>query len=153
MLRLDDQLCFALYAATNAVVRRYRPLLAELGITYPQYLLLLVLWQDGPCAVGTLGARLSLPPHGLSPLLDRLEQGGLVERCHDSTDRRVVHVHLTTAGAELETAAARVQRSVVCSTQLDGAELAGLREQLRELALRTAADDERPTPTCTPTPA
>ena len=81
MLRLDDQLCFALYSATNAVVRRYRPLLAELGITYPQYLLLLVLWQDGPCTVGGLGDRLSLPPHGLSPLLDRLEQAGLVQRC------------------------------------------------------------------------
>ena len=149
MLRLDDQLCFALYAATNAVVRRYRPLLSELGVTYPQYLLLLVLWQDGPRTVGELGARLSLPPHGLSPLLGRLEAAGLVQRRHESVDRRIVHVHLTASGVALEAAAAEVQRNVVCSTQLDGSELASLREQLRELALRTAAD-ERPTLTRTP---
>lgn len=152
MLRLDDQLCFALYAATNAVVRRYRPLLAELGLTYPQYLLLLVLWQDGSRTVGELGGRLSLPPHGLSPPLDRLEAAGLVQRRGQAHDRRVVRVHLTRQGAELEAAAAVVQRSVVCSTGLDHEELAELRDRLHELARRTAAE-ERPTQTCTPVSA
>ena len=152
MLRLDDQLCFALYAATHAVVRRYRPQLAELGLTYPQYLLLLVLWQDGSRTVGELGARLSLPPHGLSPLLARLEAAGLVERRGQAGDRRVVRVHLTAAGAELEAAVAAVQRSVVCSTGLEDDELAELRDRLHELARRTAAD-ERPTQTCAPVSA
>lgn len=132
-LRLDDQLCFALYAATNTVVRRYRPLLSGLGLTYPQYLLMLVLWQDGARPVHEIAARLALPANGLTPLVDRLEAAGLVERRQQARDRRVLHVHLTPAGVRLEAEAARVQREVACSTRLSSAELDGLRAQLHNL--------------------
>ncbi len=135
-LQLDEQLCFALYAATNAVTRSYRPLLERLGLTYPQYLVMMVLWQDGEHAVHEIAARLALPPHAISPLLDRLEGAGLVVRRRAAPDRRVAHVQLTAAGAELEAAAAEAQRGVVCQTQLDGPALAALRDQLHALARR-----------------
>lgn len=144
-LRLDDQLCFALYAATNTVVRRYRPLLASIGLTYPQYLVMLVLWQDGTRSVSELADRLALPGNAVTPLVGRLEVAGLVWRSQRSPDRRVVHVHLSQAGAELETAAADVQRRVACSTRLSDDELAGLREQLHDLLGRM--DVPHP-PTC-----
>ncbi len=135
-LSLDDQLCFALYAATNAVVRAYRPLLTEIGLTYPQYLVMLVLWQDGARTVGEIAARLELPGHAISPLLDRLARAGLIERQRTGPDRRVVRVRLTAAGTGLELAAARVKRTVACQTGLDPAALAELRQELRELAVR-----------------
>ena len=138
-LRLDDQLCFALYAATNAVTRAYRPLLERIGLTYPQYLVMLVLWQDGEHAVHEIASRLALPPHAVSPLLDRLESAGLIVRRRAAPDRRIAHVQLTAAGAELETAAAAAQRTVVCRTQLDGPALDDLRDQLQALVGRMAA--------------
>jgi len=139
-LRLDDQLCFALYAATNAVVRAYRPLLHEIGLTYPQYLVMLVLWQDGEHAVHEIADRLALPAHGLSPLLDRLEEAGLLARRRQAPDRRVVHVRLTAAGVELEGAAATVQRDVACQTQLAPDELDALREELHDLVRQLAPE-------------
>ncbi|MGI8531574.1 MAG: MarR family winged helix-turn-helix transcriptional regulator [Geodermatophilaceae bacterium] len=139
-LRLDDQLCFALYAATNAVVRAYRPLLHEIGLTYPQYLVMLVLWQDGEHAVHEIADRLALPAHGLSPLLDRLEEAGLLARRRQAPDRRVVHVRLTAAGVELERAAAAVQRDVACQTQLAPDELDALREELHDLVRQMAPE-------------
>ena len=139
-LRLDDQLCFALYAAMNTVTRAYRPLLERIGLTYPQYLVMLVLWQDGEHAVHEIATRLALPPHAVSPLLDRLESAGLVVRRREAPDRRVVQVQLTAAGLELETAAAAAQRTVACRTQLDGPTLDGLRDQLQALARRMDAD-------------
>ena len=138
-LRLDDQLCFALYAATNTITRAYRPLLERIGLTYPQYLVMLVLWQDGELAVHEIAARLALPPHAVSPLLDRLESAGLVVRRREPPDRRVAHVQLTTAGAELEAAAAEAQRTVACRTQLDGPALDGLRDQLQALVRQMVA--------------
>ncbi|WP_217632110.1 MarR family winged helix-turn-helix transcriptional regulator [Rubrimonas cliftonensis] len=138
-LRLDDQLCFALYAATNAVVRAYRPMLRELGLTYPQYLVMLALWQDGPSPIGTIADRLSLPQNALSPLLERLSKNGLVRRQRDPADRRVIHISLTEAGAALEPAASRVQQAVECHTGLDPDALAAMRGALRALALRTAS--------------
>jgi len=144
-LRLDDQLCFALYAATNTVVRRYRPLLASIGLTYSQYLVMLVLWQDGSRSVSDIAARLALPGNAVTPLVARLEAAGLVQRGEQPADRRVVRVHLTAAGAELETAAADVQRRVACSTQLSDDELARLREQLHDLLGRMVVPHP---PTC-----
>ncbi len=133
-LALDDQLCFALYAATNAIVRAYRPLLAGIGLTYPQYLLMLVLWQDGDRAVHELAERLALPAHAMSPILDRLQAAGLLVRRRTAPDRRVVHVQLTPAGDELRTAAARVQDEVACATRLAPDALATLRSELQALA-------------------
>ncbi|MGI8722855.1 MAG: MarR family winged helix-turn-helix transcriptional regulator [Geodermatophilaceae bacterium] len=117
-LRLDDQLCFALYAATNAVVRAYRPLLHHIGLNYPQYLVILVLWQDGEQAVHQIAARGALPAHALSPLVHRLQRAGLVRLRREPPDRRVVHVQLTAAGEALHAAAAEAQRTVACQTRL-----------------------------------
>ncbi len=132
-LRLDDQLCFALYAATHAITRRYRPLLDEIGLTYPQYLVMLTLWQDGPAPVGRIAHHLELDSHAVSPLVERLEHAGLV--CRSSgTDRRQVVVALTERGRDLEQVAAAVQNKVACATGLDPDELADLRRRLRALA-------------------
>lgn len=135
-MNLDEQLCFALYSATNAVVRTYRPLLRDIGLTYPQYLVLLVLWQDGERTMGEIANRLSLPPGGVTPIVERLEAAELVMRRRDDDDRRVVHVKLTQSGAQLETACAEAQRQVVCATTLQNDELSGLRAMLRQLAHR-----------------
>ena len=132
-LRLDDQLCFALYTATNAITRAYRPLLRELGITYPQYLTLMVLWQFGDRSIGDIAARLVLPGHAVTPMIDRLETAGLVERRRYDQDRRIVLVGLTPAGVELEAAAARVQHTVACQTRLSPGALAELRDELHDM--------------------
>lgn len=132
-LRLDDQLCFALYAATHAVTRRYGPLLDAIGLTYPQYLVMLTLWQDGPSTVGGIAHRLELDSHAVTPLAERLEAAGLVTR-RRGADRREVVVAVTDQGRELEAAASRVQAEVACATGLAPADLADLRERLRTLS-------------------
>ncbi|MGD6459144.1 MarR family transcriptional regulator, partial [Xanthomonas citri pv. citri] len=132
-LRLDDQLCFALYAATNSVVRAYRPLLGEVGLTYPQYLVMLALWQDGVTAVYDLAARLRLTSSAITPLVDRLEAAGFVTRTR-AADRRIVLVALTEVGRLLEDQVATAQQAVVCRTGLGDRELADLRQDLKDLA-------------------
>lgn len=134
-LRLDDQLCFALYAATNSVVRAYRPLLGEVGLTYPQYLVMLALWQDGVTAVYDLAARLQLTSSAITPLVDRLEAAGFVTRTR-AADRRIVLVALTEVGRLLEDQVATAQQAVVCRTGLGDRELADLRQDLKDLADR-----------------
>ncbi|MCJ2088518.1 MarR family transcriptional regulator [Methylobacterium sp. E-005] len=136
-LRLDDQLCFALYAATNAVVRAYRPMLAELGLTYPQYLVMLALWQDGAAPVHALAGRLRLGSNAVTPLVDKLELAGFVTRAR-GTDRRVVFIALTQAGIELEGTVSAAQQSVVCRTGLGDRHLAELRQELKDLTDRIA---------------
>ena len=145
-LRLDDQLCFALYAASRALTRAYAPLLEPLGVTYPQYLALLVLWEaDGP-SVNALGARLQLDSGTLTPLLKRLERDGLVERRRGSDDERVVRIFLTRKGRALEARARRVPAELLCSAGIDLDDpralerFVELRETLRALATRIAVD-------------
>jgi DNA-binding MarR family transcriptional regulator len=138
-LRLDDQLCFALYAATNAITRAYRPLLRELGITYPQYLTLMALWQHGTGTVSGLAQLLDLPAHAMTPLLQRLEHAGLIVRRRSPIDSRVV-------GVELETKAATVQRTVECATGLSPQALAALRGELHDLVNDLRANAAGPTP-------
>ena len=137
-LRLDDQLCFALYAATNALVRAYRPMLAELGLTYPQYLVMLALWQDGTTAIHALAERLKLGSNAVTPLVDKLEAAGFVTRTRGA-DRRVVLVALTEVGIQLEADVLAAQQSVVCRTGLADRELADLRQELKDLSERIAA--------------
>lgn len=137
-LRVDDQLCFALYTATNAVTRAYRPLLSGLGLTYPQYLVLMVLWQHGEMPVHEIAEHLDLPPHALSPLLRRLEKAGLVDRRRGAPDRRVVTVALTDRGGDLHDEAAEAQAAVVCRTGLEPDDLDALRETLHALVSRIA---------------
>lgn len=145
-LRLDDQLCFALYAATNVVTRAYRPLLRKLGVTYPQYLTLMALWQHQCGTVSELAQRLALPAHAMTPMLQRLEDAGLIIRRRSPLDGRAVIVELTSSGIELETLAAAVQRSVECSTGLSSHALAALRGELHDLVndMRATAEGSPP---------
>lgn len=133
-LLLDNQLCFALYAASRAVVRAYQPLLQPLGLTYPQYLVMLVLWEEDGPSVKELGGRLELDSGTLTPLLKRLEAHGLVRREGDAEDERVVRVRLTDEGRALRRKAARVPEKLLCALEpYSLREVASLRKQLREL--------------------
>jgi len=101
-LLLEQQLCFPLYAASRLLTRLYQPLLEPLGLTYPQYIVLMILWEDAPCAVSHIGERAQLASNTLTPLLKRLEQTGLVQRVRSSEDERVVNISLTPAGRALQ---------------------------------------------------
>ena len=118
------------------MTRYYKPKLAKIGITYPQYILMLVLRQDGSRTISDIARRLKLPPNGITSVIDRLEMAGLVVRRRDPEDRRVISIHLTAAGVALEHQAARAQFSVVCDTQLDAAALRALRDELQAMVQR-----------------
>lgn len=133
VLALDQQVCFALYTASRAVTARYRPLLDELGITYPQYLVLLVLWEQDARTVKELGAALRLDSSTLSPLLKRLEAAGLVARTRRTDDERSVTIRLTETGGALRERARAVPARLVCDGGLDIGELDALRETLVRL--------------------
>src|SRR5256885_8468672 len=122
-IELDQLVCFALYAASRAVIHAYRPMLDEVGLTYPQYLVLLVLWQRGPQPVKGLGTALQLDSGTLSPLLKRLEAAGLVRRDRQAGDERSVLVTLTPAGAPLEAPARDTPRRAARATTLSSTEL------------------------------
>ena len=130
-LALDDQLCFALYAATHAITRAYRPLLNELGITYPQYLVLLVLWEQDTVPVGEIARRLQLDAAALTPLVKRLEALGLVSRQRDARDERIVRISLSPSGRALRGRAAEVRREVSARTGLGGGDMHALRIRLK----------------------
>ncbi|MDP1875377.1 MarR family winged helix-turn-helix transcriptional regulator [Phenylobacterium sp.] len=140
-LRLDLQLCFALYGASNRVTRLYRPLLAPLGLTYPQYLVMLVLWERAPRSVGDLGQALDLDSGTLTPLLKRMETQGLVGRARDPRDERRVIVSLTEKGAALRGPAGAVPGQLVCRLGGDLGDLAALRTALQALNRRLDAAD------------
>ncbi|MGX5356948.1 MarR family winged helix-turn-helix transcriptional regulator [Kocuria sp. KH4] len=132
-LRLDAQLCFALYAASRATTAAYREPLAELGLTYPQYLALLALWEEDGQTVTALGSRLRLDSGTLSPLLKRMETGGLLERRRGRADERRVTVHLTAAGDRLRGHAPDVQRRVLAASGLTPEEMATLHRLARRI--------------------
>ncbi|MEU6119150.1 MarR family transcriptional regulator [Streptomyces sp. NPDC047117] len=132
-LRLDQQICFALHAATRAFGGLYRTALRDLGLTYPQYLVMLVLWEHGEMPVKQIGAHVRLDSGTLSPLLKRLEAAGLVRRERSAADERSVTVRLTADGAALRTRAAEVPRRIAGATGLPLAELADLRGRLNAL--------------------
>ncbi|SRR6266849_2885784 len=132
-LRLDRQICFLLYGASRAVTQLYQPLLAPLGITYPQYLVMLVLWEEGTVAVGRLCERLYLDSGTLTPLLKRLEASGLVRRQRSAQDARVVDILLTPAGKRLKRDAASVPYALACRVGLSSNELVRVRRELAHL--------------------
>lgn len=134
MLGLDEQICFALYRASRSLTARYRELLAPMGLTYPQYLAMLVLWQSEPITVGALGDRLDLDSGTVSPLVRRLEALGLVERKRSGRDERVVHVALTDAGRELRSRAAGIPAEICAATGLAPDDLTALRDEIAGLA-------------------
>lgn len=147
-LLLDDQLCFALYNASRALTRAYAPLLDPLGLTYPQYLVLMVLWERDGMAVKELGERLALDSGTLTPLLKRLEQQGFVERRRSEEDERVVRIHLTAEGRGVRGKARKVPTELACSAGYDVdseasmRELAKLRDELIALAQRLSRNAE-----------
>ncbi|MFL6298441.1 MAG: MarR family winged helix-turn-helix transcriptional regulator [Actinomycetes bacterium] len=139
-LDLDAQLCFPLYAATRAVTRRYGELLAEVELTYPQYLTLLALWEsEEPLSVGTLGERLRLDSGTLTPLLKRLESAGLVARRRDPRDERRVLVEVTHEGWALRERVTRVPEELFATLDLSPAEA----QQLRRLLGRVITSIDR----------
>ena len=134
LLRLDRQLCFALYRASRAVVQTYQPLLAEFGVTYPQYLVLLLLWEQDGVTVKALGERLDLDSGTLTPLLRRLEARGLVTRTRSAEDERELVVGLTAAGRRLHAKARRIPPRLLEKSCLTAPEATRLREQIHALA-------------------
>ncbi len=137
-MKLDRQLCFALYSASLSMTRLYQPLLAPLGLTYPQYLVLLALWEQDGVTVSALGDRVFLDSGTLTPLLKRMEQAGLLRRQRDTVDERRVHIHLTPEAHALKKRAAAVPECVMQATACSipqlmelTAELQTLRGQLR----------------------
>jgi DNA-binding MarR family transcriptional regulator len=140
-LLLDDQLCFALYAASRAVTHRYRPLLEDLGLTYPQYLVLLVLWEHGTVPVKNIGAALQLDYGTLTPLIKRMESAGLVRRERRPDDERTVLVSLTGEGQELREQARTVPRAIGGAMGLTPSQLDQARRLLRLLTANLSAQD------------
>ncbi len=139
LLRLDNQLCFAVYSASLAMTRLYKPLLGKLKLTYPQYLVMLALWEHDGLMVSELGERLSLDSGTLTPLLKRLEANGLVARLRDVADERRVHVTLTAAGRRLRGRAAGLPGCLMAATRCSVPELIALTQQIQQLRDRIKA--------------
>ncbi|MBT2440246.1 MarR family transcriptional regulator [Streptomyces sp. ISL-36] len=135
-LRLDRQICFSLHAATRAFNGVYRAALKELGLTYPQYLVMLALWEHGELPVKGIGERLKLDSGTLSPLLKRLEAAGYVERRRSTEDERSVTARVTDSGAALREKALGVPRRIASATGMSLEEIRALRAQLDELTAR-----------------
>ena len=132
-LKLDRQLCFALYSTSLAMTKLYKPLLDPLGLTYPQYLVMLVLWEGDSITVSQLGDRVALDSGTLTPLLKRLEASDMVRRLRDTADERRVLLHLTPAGRALKAKALTVPESVACASGCALDELASLTARLKTL--------------------
>jgi DNA-binding MarR family transcriptional regulator len=145
-LRLDAQLCFRLYTASRVVTRCYQPLLTKLGLTYPQYLVMLVLWETDDLTVKAIGERLQLDSGTLTPLLKRLEQAGFLTRTRRPENEREVRVTLTSAGRALREQAASVPPALMAAMGLPAADLMALRDLLDRL-IAHAGDDGAPAST------
>jgi DNA-binding MarR family transcriptional regulator len=130
LLRLEDQVCFALAIASRSVVSVYRPVLEPHGLTHPQYLVLLALWERSPRSVKDLGGEVQLEPATLSPLLKRLETAGLVTRERSTSDERMLDIALTPAGVALRTEAESIPLRIIDKLGMDTAELESLRASL-----------------------
>jgi DNA-binding MarR family transcriptional regulator len=139
MLQLDQQLCFALYSASLAMNKVYRTLLAKLRLTYPQYLVMLVLWERDGLTVSEIGERLYLDSATLTPLLKRLEVSGLLDRARSAQDERQVIISLTAEGRALKKQAGNVPADVLCATGCEVGELMALKKQLTGLRERLAS--------------
>lgn len=132
-LTLEDQLCFSLYATSMAINRLYKPLLDQLGITYPQYLVLSVLWEEDGRGIGAIAARLDLEPSTITPLVKRLEAAGLVTRTRRPEDERGVAVTLTTRGLELKVESRCLGEALFAKAGIAPAEMIALNSEVRRL--------------------
>ncbi len=132
-LLLDNQLCFALYSASLLMTKLYKPLLDEIGLTYPQYLAMLALWEEDGVTVSTLGARLYLDSGTLTPLLKRLEKAGFLTRERNEEDERQVLIRLTQEGRALKKRAMDIPRKIIAATGANVPEIINLRKRLKKL--------------------
>ena len=142
LLKLDNQLCFALYACSRSLTRLYRPLLNTLGITYPQYLVLMVLWEKKLQSVKELGERLLLDSGTLTPLLKRMENRGLLERSRSREDERKVFVQLTEKGEELKKQAFAIPEQMFCQSGLTVEEFVRVKGDLEDLLKKILKQQE-----------
>ncbi|HEY0930745.1 MAG TPA: MarR family transcriptional regulator [Gemmatimonas sp.] len=133
LLPLDQQLCYAIYSAGMAIQRAYKPLLDELGITYPQYLVLNVLWRDDALTVGAIAEKLALESSTLTPLLKRLESAGLVQRTRNPENERQVVVSLTQAGRDMQQRSACLGETLLATAGMSPAELGALNGNVKQL--------------------
>jgi len=133
MMQLDQQLCFALYASSLAMTKAYKPLLEPLGLTYPQYLVMLVLWESDGIHVSQLGERLSLDSGTLTPLLKRMESKGWLLRQRAQEDERRVEVFLTQSGQALKAEARPIPGILACASNCSLQELQELTQRLHQL--------------------
>lgn len=136
LLKLENQLCFAIVTAARNVVSIYRPILEPLRLTHPQYLVMLALWEQSPRSLGELADELAMEPATLSPLVKRLEAQGRVSRARRASDERVLEIALTDAGRALRSMALRVPEQVMRRVGMDADELAALRDGLAPFAGR-----------------
>lgn len=132
-LVLDHQLCFAIYSANNSVIRAYKSELKKFGITYTQYLVLLVLWEVKNAPVNYIATRLKLDPGSLSPVLKRMQKSNLISKIRKKEDERSVIVTLTSQAKGLEGEVAEIQQKVSCNTGLSASEYESLRDSVKEL--------------------
>lgn len=139
LLRLDNQICFAVYSAAHAFNRVYKPLLDRLGLTYPQYLVMLVLWERDGVALKEIGERLYLDSGTLTPLLKRLEQAGLIRRNRSTEDERQVLIDLTSQGVALKDKARALPPSILAAAQCSVAELTAVKDEITALRDRLNA--------------
>ena len=139
MLQLDNQLCFALYSTSLAMTKLYKPMLEEMGLTYPQYLAMLVLWEQDGLTVSELGERLYLDSGTLTPLLKRMESAGLLSRIRAVQDERRVHITLTAEGRKLKARAAKIPGCIMSATQCSIPELVSLTQQVQSFRKRLTA--------------
>ena len=142
-LLLNNQLCFALYAATNSIIRYYRIYLNEIGITYTQYLVLLVLWESENSNIKEIAKVLKLDSPTITPIVQKLEKMNLVKRHRSDKDERVVEVSLTKNGIDLETQVADIQNKVACKTHLNPKDFKELKNTLNQLADTMAAKEKK----------
>jgi DNA-binding MarR family transcriptional regulator len=148
--RLDDQVCFALYAASRAMTAAYRPMLDAMDLTYPQYLVMMVLWETDGLRVTELGGRLGMDMGTLSPLLKRMEARGVLDRRRRADDERVVQLWLTPEGKRLGGSAARMQAEALCRSDLTPRKIDALRASL--VSLTKSLNEQTPTATTGHTP-
>ncbi|SBW15459.1 transcriptional regulator, MarR family [Brucella sp. 10RB9215] len=142
-LDLADMLCFAVYSTANALSRAYQPILAPLDLTYPQFLVMLVLWERDDCTVSEIGARLNLDSGTLTPLLKRLEAAGRITRRRDPRDERQVRITLTDEGRKLREQAESVPEQIMCATGQPISELQDLRNRLMKIRNHLTADGKK----------
>lgn len=133
VLHLDQQLCFALYTASRLLIQNYGPLLKDLDITYPQYLVLLVLWKDDNLSVKEIGHQLKLDSGTLSPLLKKLQSKGLIKKVRQGDDERVVVIGLTKSGHDLKKMAEKIPTTLFCNLALKEKDFLQIRSQLQNL--------------------